>query len=141
MSHPELTISVPTLFFSALSIMVLAYTSKFVAYGNIIRKLYQEYKSKPDEDLINQIKNLRERLSLIRNMQVCGITGLLLCVVSMFNIYIDNNQIATYVFGVALILFICALLFIIKEILISTKALDLKLKNLTLNNSLDSQSF
>ncbi len=134
MAHPELTISVPTLFFSALSIMVLAYSSKFFAYGNIIRKLHQEYKSSPDEDIINQIKNLRRRLSIIRNMQICGITGLLLCVISMFNIYIDNNNLATYIFGIALILFICALLFIIKEILISTKALELKLKNLTHHN-------
>ena len=57
-------------------------------------------------------------------MQIFGITSLLLCVFTMFLIYIEQHTIAVWVFGLALILLILSLAFLIREIQISVQALE-----------------
>ena len=57
-------------------------------------------------------------------MQIFGITSLLLCVLTMFLIYIDYHIIAVWMFGLGLILLIISLALLIKEIQISTQALQ-----------------
>ncbi|PWH81822.1 DUF2721 domain-containing protein [Algibacter marinivivus] len=120
----ELTLTTPALLFSAISLIMLAYTNRFIAYAAIIRNLHDKYLQQKDERLIIQIKNLKQRLYLTRAMQITGITSLLLCVLTMFLIYIDQNIIAIWVFGIALILLIISLALLIKEIQISVKALE-----------------
>ena len=56
-------------------------------------------------------------------MQIFGITSLLLCVLTMFLIYIDQHVIAVWIFGIALILLILSLTLLVTEIQISAKAL------------------
>jgi len=63
-------------------------------------------------------------------MQIYGISSLLLCVLSMFLIYVEAQRIAEIVFGVALILMIVSLSLSIKEILISVHALNLHLSDI-----------
>ena len=120
----ELTLTTPALLFSAISLIMLAYTNRFIAYAAIIRNLHDKYLLKKDERLIKQIKNLKQRLYLTRAMQITGITSLLLCVLTMFLIFIEQHVVAVWVFGVALILLIVSLALLIKEIQISVKALE-----------------
>ncbi|MDA9069481.1 DUF2721 domain-containing protein [Algibacter sp.] len=120
----ELTLTTPALLFSAISLIMLAYTNRFIAYAAIIRNLHDKYLLKKDERLIKQIKNLKQRLYLTRAMQITGISSLLLCVLTMFLIFIELHVVAVYVFGVALILLIISLALLIKEIQISVKALE-----------------
>ncbi len=120
----ELTLTTPALLFSAISLIMLAYTNRFLAYAAIIRNLHDTYKKKKDSVLIAQIKNIKQRLYLTRSMQIFGISSLLLCVLTMFLIYIQQQTIAVWVFGVALILLIFSLAFLIWEIQISVKALE-----------------
>ncbi len=120
----ELTLTTPALLFSAISLIMLAYTNRFLAYASVIRNLHDKYKQNKDSVLIAQIKNIKQRLYLTRSMQILGITSLLFCVLTMFLIYIELNNIAIWAFGLALLLLIASLTLLIIEIQISVKALE-----------------
>ncbi|WP_445957223.1 DUF2721 domain-containing protein [Yeosuana sp.] len=120
----QLTLTTPALLFSAISLIMLAYTNRFLAYAAVIRDLHDRYLKKKDKVLIAQIKNIKQRLYLTRSMQIFGISSLLLCVLTMFLIYIQQQTMAVWVFGAALILLIMSLALLIMEIQISVKALE-----------------
>lgn len=125
-----LTLTTPALLFSAISLIMLAYTNRFLSYAAVIRALHDKYLERRDDTLIEQIKNLKLRLNLTRYMQIFGITSLLLCVLTMFLIYIEFHILAVWIFGVALVLLIFSLALLIREIQISTKALSLHLSDI-----------
>jgi len=129
----ELTLTTPALLFSAISLIMLAYTNRFLAYAAVIRNLHDKYLEKQDQNLIEQIKNLKLRLNLTRWMQIFGISSLLLCVLTMFLIYIDYHVLAVWVFGVALVLLILSLGLLIKEIQISIRALSLHIEDIEIH--------
>ncbi|WNH09554.1 DUF2721 domain-containing protein [Thalassobellus suaedae] len=120
----QLTLTTPALLFSAISLIMLAYTNRFLAYASVIRDLHAKYLQKKDTVLMAQIKNIKQRLYLTRSMQIFGISSLLLCVLTMFLIYIQQNIIAIWSFGLALVLLIISLSLLIIEIQISVKALE-----------------
>ncbi|WP_297805698.1 DUF2721 domain-containing protein [uncultured Polaribacter sp.] len=120
----ELTLTTPALLFSAISLIMLAYTNRFLAYAAVIRNLHGIYLKKKEVSLLRQIKNLKLRLTLTKWMQIFGISSLLFCVLTMFLIYVHLNTTAVWVFGFALILLIVSLSLLIKEIQISTQALQ-----------------
>lgn len=120
----QLTLTTPALLFSAISLIMLAYTNRFLAYAAVIRNLHDIYLEKKQDSLLRQIKNLKLRLNLTRWMQIFGISSLLFCVFTMFLIYVNLKMIAVYMFGFALILLIVSLALLIKEIQISAQALQ-----------------
>jgi hypothetical protein len=120
----QLTLNTPALLFSAISLIMLAYTNRFLAYASVIRNLHDIYLEKKQDSLLRQIKNLKIRLNLTRWMQIFGISSLLCCVLTMFLIYVNQQIIAVYLFGFALILLIVSLALLIKEIQISAQALQ-----------------
>lgn len=124
------TLTTPALLFSAISLILLAYTNRFMAYTAVIRNLYKQYKENPTSVLKGQIENLRKRLYLIRTMQIFGVASLFLCVVTMFLIFIGSKLIGAYIFGVALILLCISLAVSLREIQISVKSMELHLSNM-----------
>ena len=132
----QLTLTTPALLFSAISLIMLAYTNRFLAYAAVVRNLHDKYKKSQNEALIRQIKNLRQRLYLTRAMQIFGISSLLLCVLTMFLIYVEQHVIAVWIFGMALILLIISLGLLIREIQISVEALEHHLSDLEQRNDL-----
>lgn len=120
----ELSLTTPALLFSAISLIMLAYTNRFLAYAAVIRNLHDKYLKEKDDSLLRQIQNLKVRLNLTRWMQIFGITSLLFCVLTMFLIYINFYLVAAYAFGLGLILLLMSLVFLIREIQISTEALQ-----------------
>jgi len=126
----ELTLTTPALLFSAISLIMLAYTNRFLAYAAVVRSLKDKYLEKMDNTLIEQIRNLKLRLNLTRYMQIFGISSLLLCVLTMFLIYVKLQVLAIWVFGAALLLLILSLALLIKEIQISIYALSLHLRDI-----------
>ncbi len=126
----ELQITTPALLFSAVSLILLAYTNRFLGYAQIIRNLYAEYKKDKDTVLIDQIKNLRKRLYLIKYMQFFGVFSLFLSMASMLFIYLGLNLTAAIAFGGSLVCMICSLAISLWEIQISVHALELHLKNM-----------
>ena len=123
----EFTLTTPALLFSAISLILLAYTNRFLSYAQLVRSLKDKYEENPSAVAAAQIANLRKRLYLTRTMQELGIASLFLCVVSMFLIYIDLYTFSAYVFGLALMLLIGSLAVSLREIQISTHALELHL--------------
>ena len=126
----ELTLTTPSLLFSAVSLILLAYTNRFLAYAQVVRNLKENYRKEPSKIALDQIKNLKKRLYLTRAMQVLGICSLLLCVVCTFLIYIGLQTAAVYTFAVALLLLVASLAVSIKEILISVHALEIHLNDM-----------
>ena len=126
----ELTLTTPTLLFSAVSLILLAYTNRFLSYAQLVRQLKEQYVAHRSAVTAAQIENLRRRLYLTRSMQVLGITSLFFCVVAMFLIYIKLFMPAVYVFGLALLLLIASLGVSIWEIQISVKALEIHLQDM-----------
>lgn len=138
----QLTLTTPALLFSAISLLLLAYTNRFLAYASVVRGLHARYKenqskagssqSSPDTLIVGQIQNLRKRLVLTRTMQLLGIGSLLLCVLCMFLVYIELQLTAEIIFGIALVMLIVSLAISVREIQISVKALDLHISDMEL---------
>lgn len=126
----ELSLTTPALLFSAISLIMLAYTNRFLAYAAVVRNLHAKYQERQNAILLDQIKNLSIRLQLTRWMQIFGIVSLLLCVLTMFLIYIELHVLAVYVFGIALNLLIISLGLLIREIQISVDALSLHISDI-----------
>lgn len=114
----EIDLTTPALLFSAISLIMLAYTNRFLSYAQLVRTLKEQYMENPSSVKAAQIANLRKRLYLTRAMQVAGIGSLLLCVVSMFFVYIRLHLLSAYIFGLALILLIISLAISVYEIYI-----------------------
>lgn len=125
-----LSLTTPALMFSAVSLILLAYTNRFLAYASIIRNLYSEYKTNKDFVLIDQIKNLKKRLKLIRWMQILGVLSLFFSMISMLLLYMNLNILGGYAFVLGLLCMIGSLIISVWEIQISVKALDLHLKGM-----------
>jgi hypothetical protein len=124
----EITLNTPALLFPAITLLLLAYTNRFVAIANLIRKLHDEYISgRKSKILLQQINNLRRRLNYIRAMQVLGVFSFLCCVVSMFAIYKGWTKAAEYIFALSLLSLIVSLVISLVEIFVSTKALELEI--------------
>jgi hypothetical protein len=128
----QLTLTTPALLFSAISLLLLAYTNRFLAYASVVRGLHAKYKENPDALIVGQIQNLRKRLVLTRTMQLLGIGSLLLCVLCMFLVYIELQLSAEIIFGIALVMLIVSLAISVREIQISVKALDLHISDMEL---------
>lgn len=125
-----LTLTTPALLFSAISLLLLAYTNRFLAIASLVRSLHAKYKESPSKLIMGQIDNLKRRINLIRSMQIYGLASLLLCVACMFLVYIEWQMIAEIIFGIALVLLIISLTISIWEINISVKALNLHISDL-----------
>jgi hypothetical protein len=126
----EITLTTPALLFPTVSLLMLAYTNRFLTLATIIRNLWDRYHADPDETLLLQIQNLRYRVYLIRNMQIAGVLSLLLCVVSMFALFAGWIDTDKWSFASALILLIVSMLISLRELQISVGALDLLLTDL-----------
>lgn len=120
----EFSLVTPTLLFSAVSLIMLAYTNRFLSYAQLVRNLKDKYVKDRSEVTAAQIANLRKRLNLTRSMQILGISSLFCCVVSMFFCFISLRVTAIIIFGIALLLLISSLGLSIRELVISTRAGD-----------------
>jgi hypothetical protein len=123
-------LTTPAVLFPAISLLLLAYTNRFLALATLIRSLHDRYQANPDDVLVAQITNLRYRVKLIRNMQAYGVLSLLLCVVCMLALFFDQQLLAKVTFCISLLLMAVSLTLSIREIQVSVTALNLQLRNL-----------
>lgn len=127
----ELSVNIPALLFPAISLIMLAYTNRFLALSNRVRVLHDKYQQEEQRQIIfGQIKNLKYRIKLIQNMQTYGVATLLLSIVSMFFIFIQYQAVAKLVFGISLVTFSISIFLSLIEIRLSTKALELELSDM-----------
>lgn len=128
----NIDLTTPGLLFPAITLLLLAYTNRFVALATLARGLRQRYKDSPEmgETVLGQIKNLKSRLLLIRNMQALGIASFFCCVLCMVLLYLSKQQVAEYIFGLSLFLLLGSLLLSFIETQISTRAIGIELSDL-----------
>jgi Protein of unknown function (DUF2721) len=128
----EFSINTPALLFPAITLLMLAYTNRFLALATLIRNLNTQYKQVSEEREIirEQIRNLKRRLVLIKQMQGAGITSFFFCVLCMLFFYINHPVWASVTFGASLLFLLLSLALSLNEIFISTRALEIELKNM-----------
>ena len=128
----EISINTPALLFPAITLLMLAYTNRFLALATLIRNLHTKWKQIHEEREIikEQIKNLRRRLMLVKQMQAAGIISFFFCVLSMLFVYLEHQTWATGIFGASLISLLFSLGLSLNEIYISTRALEIELKDM-----------
>jgi hypothetical protein len=126
----EITLTTPALLFPAVSLLLVAYTNRFLALGSRIRTLHSLYKSSPDDILEGQIVILRKRVVLIRNMQFLGVGSLFLCVLCMFMLFGGKLLFGKIIFGASLLFMLGSLGISLQEIMISMEALNLELSDM-----------
>lgn len=123
----KIDITTPALLFPTISLLMLAYTNRYLALASVIRQLHSQYRTNLDKNYLRQIKSLRSRIRLVRNMQFFGVTSLLLCTVCMFCIFLDQNLAGLILFSISVFSMIVSLLYSLVEIMQSVRAIDLHL--------------
>jgi hypothetical protein len=127
----ELSVNIPALLFPAISLIMLAYTNRFLALSNRVRVLHDKYQLQEQRHIIfGQIKNIKYRIKLIQNMQTYGVATLLLSILSMFFIFIEYQKVAQFIFALSLITFSISIFLSLIEIRLSTKAIELELSDM-----------
>jgi hypothetical protein len=123
-------LTTPALLFPAISLLLLAFTNRFLALATLIRKLHDNYLEQKDKRLLGQIRNLRRRLMYIRLMQVFGIASMFFCVFTMFLLFSGLAEAGNYVFGLSLVLMLLSLAMSLIEVQLSSRALMIHLGDL-----------
>lgn len=123
-------LTTPALLFPAVSVLMLAYTNRFLALAGLIRALHAKYRDHADAAVLAQIGNLRHRVQLVRGMQALGGLSLLLCVVCMFVLFAGYEDMGKVIFAVSMILLMLSMGLSLWEIQISVRALNINLSDL-----------
>ena len=123
----DLSLNVPALLFPAISLTMLAYNARYLAIAALIRNLNSKYEETASEKVRLQVRKLRKRLTIIKNMQAVAILSFLLAVITMFLIYIEQNFWANLIFGASLLALMISLVLSLIEVQLSTKALSIQL--------------
>lgn len=122
-------LTTPALLFPAISLLLLAYTNRFLVLAQLIRQLHGQRDSLSDM-VFRQIVNLRSRIALIKWMQGLGVLSFILCSLAMLFLFLELPLLAEWSFGVSLFLLVSSLLCSLWEIAISTKAIEIELEDL-----------
>jgi len=125
----DVSLATPALLFPAISLLLLAYTNRFLALAALIRSLHATYRDNPQDGTLGQISNLRRRLYLIKDMQMWGVVSIFFCVFAMLLFYAHSSQAARMSFGAALVSLMASLTISFLEIRISVGALNLQLQD------------
>lgn len=125
----KLELTTPALLFTAISLLISAYTSRFLTLAQLLRQLDGAYREKPDKRILDQMKNLSRRIRLIRWMQVMGVLSFILCVLSMFLLFMDNQIGGQISFGISLLSLMLSLIILIYEVQISVDAIAYQLQD------------
>jgi uncharacterized Tic20 family protein len=131
-------LTTPALLFPAISLLMLAYTNRFIVLANLMRELYEEYQEDQDQGVAKQIVNLQVRISLIKYMQICGALSFFFCVTCMFLLFAGSSILANIAFAIALILLLASLALMVRELQLSIDALTVHLSDFSYDSRQDS---
>ena len=124
----EFNISTPALLFSAISLLMLAYTNRFLALAALIRQFIRQFEEKQETHILKQIQNFKKRLKIIKHTQLFGVISFLLCV--MFSIFVNMILAAEIIFALSLITMFVSLLLSLQEVLLSIGALNIEMRKI-----------
>lgn len=125
-----MTITTPALLFPAISLLLLAYTNRFLVLAQLIRQLNNREGDQVRDLAKRQIENLRQRIVLIRSMQRWGVISFILCTLSMFALFMQWDLAGQWFFGASLASLVLSLAVSLYEIQISCNAINIELESL-----------
>ncbi len=120
-------LTTPALLFPAISLLLLAYTNRYLTIAGLIRDLYSRNEENRMQSLSAQITNLRKRIQIIKNMQILGVLSFFCCVLTMLLLFFGLIIAGEIIFGISLFLLLLSLGLSIYEITISIGALNILL--------------
>ena len=123
-----MTITTPALLFPAISLLLLAYTNRFLVLAQLIRQLRQMDTEEDHALIARQLGMLRKRMVLTKRMQAFGVLSFFVCTVSMFVLFLGAQMAGAITFGLSLVLLSVSLLYSLYEIIISTNAINVELE-------------
>lgn len=125
----DYTFSTPALVFSATSLLMLAYTNRFLTLSELIRNLHKRYIDSNKQDLSarGQIRNLSIRLKMIRWTQLFGAFAFALSVVAMLLFFVATPEVSLTVFIISLVALLISLALLMGELQISVNAINIQL--------------
>jgi hypothetical protein len=126
----ELDLTTPALLFPAISLLLLAYTNRFLSLAALMRELYARYRGQPDPKIKGQLRNLRYRIVIIRNMQICGVASFVCAVLCMITLFLGQAEASKWIFAAGLLLLLLSLALSLRELQVSIDALSLQIEDL-----------
>ena len=123
----EMTLTTPALLFPAISLLLLAYTNRFLTLAQVIRQLSRENDAARMETILQQITGLKRRIAIIQAMQFMGVLSFLLCTLSMFALFMTQILLGEILFGISLITLSSSLILSLYEVAISSNALNIEM--------------
>ena len=127
--------TVTALMFPAIPLLMSVYGNRFHTLSSLIRKLHDEYvweKHIPPE-WERQLINLNGRVKLLKYTVAFASFGFLFNMLTVFALYFDRIFEARVIFGSCCISMIISIIFFLREIQLSTKALMLHLSDMKLD--------
>ena len=127
--------TVTALMFPAIPLTMSIYSNRFHTLSSLIRKLHDEYifeKHIPSE-WEKQLLNLNGRIKLLRYSIVFASFGFLFNMLTVFGLYLNRIFEARIIFGSCCMAMIISIIFFIREIQLSTKALKLHLSDMKID--------
>jgi hypothetical protein len=126
---PSLPLSTPSLLFPAISLLMLAYTNRFLGLATVVRALHANWRTTGEPLLLAQIQSLRRRIQIIKHMQTMGVLSLMMCIVSTTLLFFDLQLGGQAAFALSLVFMFLSLALALQEIQMSGRALDLQLQD------------
>lgn len=125
----SLPLSTPSLLFPAISLLMLAYTNRFLGLASVVRKLHETWRTTQEPMLLKQIQSLRRRIQIIKHMQTMGVLSLMTCIISMSVLCFEWQLAGQITFGLSLAFMFASLTLALWEIQMSGRALDVQLQD------------
>ena len=126
----KLSIETPAIIFPAITLLMLAYTNRFLTLSQLIRSLHKDYEKGHAIKTYKQISHLRQRVFFIQLMQSLGAISIILCVLSIFALLLGLYNTGLYLFILSLVIFLGSIISSLIEILMSSRALNILLSDL-----------
>ncbi len=126
----DISLTTPALLFPALSLLLLAYTNRFLALAALIRDLHAQYQISKENVIEQQLISLRYRLKVIRNTQAFGTASFFAGVLCMFLQFAGLYGAAQWAFGFSLAMMLISLALSLHEVNMSMDTLSLVLHDI-----------
>tara|TARA_B100001250_G_scaffold313929_1_gene276081 strand:- start:3319 stop:3726 length:408 start_codon:yes stop_codon:yes gene_type:complete len=124
--------TVTALMFPAIPLIMSVYSARFHTLSALIRKIHDEYvfeKHTPPE-WQKQLINLNNRINVLKYTIMFAAFGFLFNMLTVFALYLEEIFVARMIFGSCCLAMMISIIFFIREIQISTKALKLHMSDM-----------
>ena len=124
--------TVTALMFPAIPLLMGVYSNRFHTLSKLIRELHDEhvYEKHIPPEWKKQFINLSKRISILGWTIMFAAFGFLFNMLTVFALYLETLFLARVIFGSCCLSMIISIVFFIREIQISTSALNLHMSDM-----------